>query len=88
MVKVEAQVNGDHTDVSVAMEGKGIDIVNEAISVIQAVMGDLKKNEEPLHLVAIKAIADDPSILLGGDEAQVERFEKLMATAKFREGVN
>ena len=44
MVKVESVVNGDHTDVSVSMEGIAIEIANETVSAIEALMSDLKKN--------------------------------------------
>lgn len=90
MVKVESVVNGDHTDVSVSMEGIAIEIANETVSAIEALMSDLKKNGAMIHLLVVKAIADDPTILLGEDAEldKASEFERLIATAKFREGLN
>lgn len=90
MVKVEAMVNDDHTDVTVSMEGLAIEIANETLSAIQALMSDLKKNGKMIHLLVVKEIADDPSILLGEDyeSDKAKDFERLVATTKFREGLN
>ena len=75
MIKVEAKstVKGENqgTDISVEMRGTGEEIVNEALSIIKALMGDIKQNDRLLYMMCIHSIAKDMSILLGEDEEDV-----------------
>lgn len=90
MVKAEATVNDEKKgcNVSISIEGHGEDLINETLALIQGVMGSLKEQSVMLHMVALQAIADNSDILLGGEDEIAKSFERLIATAKFREGVN
>lgn len=90
MVKAEARVNNEKEgcNVSISMEGHGQDLINETLALIQGVMGSLKEQSVMLHMVALQAIADNSAILLGEEEDIAKVFERFIATAKFREGVN
>lgn len=90
MVKVEARANNERKgcNVSISMEGNGEDLINETLAVIQGVMGSLKEQGKILHMIAFQAIAENSEILIGEKEDIAKEFERLIATAKFREGVN
>lgn len=92
MVKVEARANNERKgcNVSISMEGNGKDLIEETLAVIQGVMSSLKEESSMLHMLAIRAIGDEPTILFGEDKEsdRAKDFERFVATAKFREGVN
>lgn len=93
MVKAEATADSNKggCNVSISIEGHGHEILEETLALIQGVMGSLKDQSVLLHLAAVKAIADHSEILLGKDADEDDKakdFERLVATAKFREGVN
>ena len=90
MVKAEAKVNNERhgCNVSISMEGNGKDLIEETLAIIQGVMGSLKDEDRILHMLALQAIADNSEILLGEDEDIAKDFERFVATAKFRGGVN
>lgn len=89
---VEAKATADSSkegcSVSITIEGHGKEILEETLALIQGVMGSLKESSFALHLMAVKAIADNPEVLLGEDETVVKDFEKFVATTKFRGGIN
>lgn len=78
-VRVEAQT-----------EGSDLEIVNETLILIKALMGNLKQKEPYLHLMAIKTIADNRDILCGDEAEDKERAAKamseIMSKAIIREG--
>ena len=67
-VRVEAQT-----------EGGGLEIVNETLITIKALMSNLKKEAPHLHLMAIMAIADHSDILCGDEVKDKERAAKAMS---------
>lgn len=89
MVKVEATANDEKKgcNVSISMEGNGKDLIEETLAVIQGVMGSLKAQGKILHMIALQAIAENSEILIGEEDIAKE-FERFVATAKIREGVN
>ena len=90
MVEAKATANNDKggCNVSISMEGHGQEIIEETLAVIQGVMGSLKEQSIMLHMLALKAIADNSEILLGEEDKIAKEFERFVATTKFREGVN
>lgn len=65
MIKVEAKVKGDGVDVSSHVEGRGEDIMAEALSIIESLMSGIKAESRELHAMMIALIAQNSSILLG-----------------------
>lgn len=90
MVKAEATANNEKggCEVSISMKGHGKDLIEETLALIQGVMGSLKKQDRILHMLVLQAIAENSEILLGKEEDIAKEFERFVATAKFREGVN
>lgn len=90
MVKVEAKANDKKQgcNVSISMEGNAKDLIEETLAVIQGVMGSLKDEDRILHILALKAIAENSEILIGEEKDIAKDFERFVATAKFREGIN
>lgn len=81
MVKVEANstMKGEDrgTELTVEMEGSGIQISNEILSIIQGLMSDLKEHDRFLHAMCLQAIADNPRILLGKKDEDEELRESM-----------
>lgn len=71
-------------------EGGGLEIVNETLFIIKALMGNLKREAPHLHLMAIMAIAGNKDILCGDKAEDEERAAKamseMMSKAIIREG--
>lgn len=71
-------------------EGGGLEIVNETLFIIKALMGNLKREAPLLHLMAVKTIADNRDILCGDEAEDKERAAKamseIMSKAIIREG--
>ena len=90
MVKVESIANEEKKgcNVSISMSGNSKELVEETLAAIQGVMGSLKEQDALLHLLAIRAIAENREILLGEEGDIAEDFERFVATTKFREGIN
>lgn len=76
MIKVEAkaETNGkkEGTALSVEMEGTGLQIVNETLSIVRALMHDIKDQDALLHAMCLHMIVKDPSILTGNDDEDDE----------------
>lgn len=90
MVKAEATANNEKKgcEVSISMQGHGQDLINETLALIQGVMGSLKEQGRMLHMLALQAIAEHSEILIGEEEDIAKEFERFVATAKIREGIN
>lgn len=90
MVKAEATANNEKTgcEVSISMKGHGKDLIEETLALIQGVMGSLKEQDRILHMLALQAIAENSEILIGEEEDIAKEFERFIATAKIREGIN
>lgn len=89
MIEVKAKVDEEQngTNITLSVEGTGKDILIETMSIIQALMGDLKNNSSALHLIAVKVIADNPSILIGDAEESIS-LPEVMEHVTIKEGVN
>lgn len=90
MVKAEATANNEKggCEVSISMQGHGKDLIEETLALIQGVMGSLKEQDRILHMLALQAIAENSEILIGEEKDIAKEFERFVATAKIREGVN
>ena len=92
MVEVKAitDVDNGSTSCEVNINANEIEYMAEVISIIESLMKGLKKDGASLHAAVLKVIANHPYILLGEDEDsdKAKEFERFVATAKFREGVN
>lgn len=88
--KATADDKRDGCEVIITMNGSGHQLVEETLALIQGVMGSIKEKDVLLHLLIIRAIAEHSEILRGDDEEsdKAQEFERLVATAKIREGVN
>lgn len=70
-------------NIRMKIEGSDVEIVNETLAVIQALMDNMKKESPFLHVICLKAISENPHILLGDgtnvrdiDESKAEAFAK------------
>lgn len=90
MVKAEATENEKKNgcNVSISMQGHGKELIEETLALIQGVMGSLKEQDRILHMLALQAIAENSEILIGEEEDIAKEFERFIATAKIREGIN
>ena len=93
MVEVKAITHEDThiTDTEISVHARGIEYMAEVISIIESLMRGMRENDRLLHAATLKIIAEHPYILLGKkdeDEDKAKAFERFVATAKFREGVN
>lgn len=92
MIEIKATTNIDSgiTNCEVDINANGIEYMAEVISIIESLMKGLKNNDRMLHTAVLKVISDHPHILLGEDEEsdKAQNFEKFVAMAKIREGVN
>ena len=89
MVRIESKVDHEEGGCNTTCEfrGTGIDIVNEVLCVVESAMMNLKSQDKFLHAVALKMIADTPSILLGKDADDMD-IDIDIQNVKVREGVN
>lgn len=80
-VKATATMSGENqgTEVSVKLSGEGMQIANEALSVIEALMGDIKENSVLLHALCLEAIANNPGILLGNTKDNTDALREEIA---------
>ena len=92
MIEVKANTNKeDHTiGCEVNVDADGIEYMAEATAIIESLMKGMRRDDKFLHATVLKVLADHPHILLGEDEDsdKAAEFERFVATAKFREGVN
>ena len=92
MIEVKAttvETNGEKgVQIEAQTEGNGLEIVNETLFIIKALMGNLKKEAPLYHLMAIKTIADHRDILCGDEESgdKEKAMSEVMSRAIIREG--
>lgn len=84
MVKVVANtvMRGDEkgAEVTMDLQGDGLQITDEVLAIIQGLMNGLKDNDILLHALCLQRIADNPRILLGkGDDDEEEELREAMA---------
>lgn len=92
MIEVKAIVDNskDGCNVDISMEGNSKDLLNETLAIIKSLMGSLKEEDAILHLLALKAMADNKKILCGeeSEDDKAKMFERFVATASIKKGVN
>lgn len=92
MIEIKTTTNKDNmtTGTSISVNADGLEYMAEVISIIESLMKGLRENDIYMHATVLKIIADHPHILLGEDEEsdKAKDFERFVATAKFKEGVN
>lgn len=92
MIEIKANTNKEEHTIGceVNVDANGIEYMAEIVSIIESLMKGLRRDDMYLHAAVLKVLADHPHILLGEDEEsdKAEEFERFVATAKFREGVN
>lgn len=90
MIEVRATTNKDKSiSCEVNVDANGIEYMAEVTAIIESLMKAMRRDDKFLHTTVLKVLADYPHILLGEDEDsdKAAEFERLVATAKFREGV-
>ena len=92
---IEAKATSDDKrggcEVSISMKGKGYELVEETLALIQGVLESLKDEDMFLHLLAIQVIAEHREILLGKDEREERagvRLAEMMSRHILKKGVN
>ena len=92
MIEIKANTNKDDLSIGceVNVDANGIEYMAEVISIIESLMKGLRRDDIYLHATVLKVLAEHPHVLLGEDEDsdKAKDFERFVATAKFREGVN
>lgn len=95
MIEVKAETTDHRTEVGVKVDADLIEYGAEVLAIIQSLMGALRNDDIRLHAAVLKAIEDEPKILLGEDtptdeaKAKVELdLAKLMSKAIIKKGVN
>ena len=93
MIEVKATTTADHrTEVDVKVDAGLVEYGAEILAIIQSLMGAVKNDDIRLHTAIIKAIADDPKILLGEDNSLTNLAEANLAEAMsksiLKKGVN
>lgn len=82
MIEVKATMTADHrTEVDLKIDADLIEYGAETLAIIQALMGALKRDDIRLHAAVIKAMADNPKILLGEDNSLTNFAEANLAEA-------
>lgn len=78
-VKAKTDMEKETTEVSMHLDGTGEELVHEALGVIEAMMGDIKKQSGYVHHLILKGLADNPGVLIGGEDDKAVEFAKMMA---------
>lgn len=83
MIEVKAETiekNGEQgVQINSQVTGTGLEILNETLLIIKALMDSLKDNDPILHSAALEAIADHRDILCGDEAEDKERAAKAMS---------
>lgn len=103
MIKIEVKAEiidkeGGEAGITISNEthGTGQEILHESLAAVRSIAGVLRRNDPFMLILFLDALKNDHSILLGkGEETDADEesdkakeFERLVATAKFRKGVN
>lgn len=91
MIEVKATTSADHhTEVDLKVDADLIEYGAEILAIIHSLMGAVKNDDIRLHAAVIKAIADDPKILLGEDESDKAKVNlaEAMSRGILKKGVN
>ena len=88
MIEIKATTDKDNmtTGTEVSVNANGLEYMAE----VESLMKGLRDNDDYLHSMVLKVLADHPHILLGisEDSDKAKEFERFVATTKFGEGVN
>lgn len=72
--------DGADIEIESHMEGTGRELMHEAVAIIRAIMQSLKDDSPMLHMVVIRELAADPTILRGENQVnEHEEFAKMMS---------
>ena len=90
MIEIKAITQEDKTTTEVNIDADDIEYMAEVTAIIEALMRGMRETSVLLHAAVLKVISENPHILLGvkEDSDRAKDFERFVATAKFREGVN
>lgn len=79
-IKAEADMQNRGTNISSHIEGTLEEILNEAVAIIESLIGNIKKQSVLAHAMLLEALADNPEIFMGeSEESEREAFAKMMA---------
>lgn len=80
-IKAESDAIKKGTAVSSHIEGTLEEILNEALAIIDSLIGNIKKQSVLGHATLLQALADNPEIFMGESEEgdKHEKFAKMMA---------
>lgn len=78
-IKAVTDLDKETTEVSMHLDGTREELVHEALGVIEAMMGDIKKQSRYAHFLILKGLADNPGVLIGGEDDKAVEFAKMMA---------
>lgn len=82
MIVVKADTTDHRTAVDVKVDADLIEYGAEILAIIHSLMGAVKNDDVRLHTAILKAISDDPKILLGEDDAEAAEAEMTRAMSK------
>lgn len=90
MIEVKAKTTNHRTEVDVMVDADLIEYGAEVLAIIHSLMGAVKNDDARLHAAVIKAMTDDPNILLGEDESEKAKAElaQMMSKGILEGGVN
>lgn len=91
MIEVKATTSADRrTEVDLKVNAELVEYGAEVLAIIQSLMGAVKNDDIRLHAAVIKAIADDPNILLGEDESEKAKvgLAQMMSKGILKGGMN
>ncbi len=77
MIEVKADTTDHGTAVDVKVDADLIEYGAEILAIIHSLMGAVKNDDVRLHTAILKAINDDPKILLGEDDAEAKMAEAM-----------
>lgn len=91
MIEIKAETvekNGEQgVQINSQVTGSRLEIVNETLLIIKALMEGLKDNDPILHLAALETIAANRDILRGGKDSNEEKvMSELMSKAIVKDG--
>lgn len=91
MIEIKATTTEKNGEQGVQIEsqvtGTGLEIVNETLLIIKALMDALKDNDPLLHLAALETIATNKDILSGSKDSNEEKvMSDLMSKGIIKEG--
>lgn len=90
MIEVKAKTTNHRTEVDVMVDADLIEYGAEVLAIIHSLMGAVKNDDARLHAAVIKAMTDDPNILLGEDESEKAKSElaQMMSKGILKGGMN